>query len=162
MRAEIRIVPARLVHVGPIASRLREADRQECIALGRLPKEALRIGLRTSLHPLTVVIDGRPEAMLGVMPLSLMRGSGLIWMLGTDALFGCARAFATIGPMICEMFREDFRELGNIVAVDNHRAIRVLRHLGFHVGGTMEWHGGVAFVPFRMKQCTIQAAAAHA
>lgn len=158
----VEIVPARLTHVGPVAARMREADRLECIALGRLPKEALRIGLRTSLKPLTVLIDGRPEAMLGVMPLSLIKGSGLAWMLGTEDLYRQKRALVTWGPEVLGWIADGLRDLSNIVSAENDRAIRFLRFLGFHVGGPVQVHGGVAFVPFHMKQRAIQAADALA
>lgn len=152
MGGRVGLVPARLTHVGVIASRLRECDRIECIALGRLPKEALRIGLRTSLKPLTVLVDDRPEAMLGVMPLSLMRGSGLVWMLGTEAMYRQKRALVSLGPDVLAWISDGMRDLSNIVAADNVRAIRFLRHLGFHVGGPVQQHGGVAFVPFRRRE----------
>jgi ribosomal protein S18 acetylase RimI-like enzyme len=146
----IEIVPARLVHVGPIATRMREADRIECAALGRTPKEGLRIGLRTSLAPLTALVDGQAEAMLGIVPGSLIRGSGTAWMLATDAMYRQRRALVAFGRDVLSWLAADFREVGNIVAADNERAIRFLRFLGFRVGGSAEVHGGVAFVRFRM------------
>lgn len=154
----VELAPASLVHVGPIASRMREADRIECRALGRSPKEALRIGLRTSLNPFTALVDGRPEAMMGVMPVSLLKGEGLVWMLGTDAVYGQGRALLRLGPKVLRVIGGGLPQLGNIVSAENRRAIRFLRYLGFHVGGPAQVHGGIAFVPFHMKQA-IQAVA---
>lgn len=131
---------------------MREADRLECAALGRTPKSALRMGLLTSLHPVTVKVDGRPEAMLGVMPLSLLGGTGVPWMLATDRMYECGRALVGLGPLIVDTMADDFRHLENIVAAENKRAIRFLRWLGFIVAGNAEIHGGVAFVPFHLSR----------
>lgn len=131
---------------------MRTADRIECHALGRTPKEGLRIGLRMSIKPLTVLIDGRPEAMMGAVPMSLIGGKAIVWMLATDEVHGHARAFALLGPRVIADMLATFRELENIVSADNARAIRFLAHMGFHVGGTVQHHGGVAFVPFHMER----------
>jgi hypothetical protein len=78
----IELVPASLKHVGPIATRMRAADVEEVGAMGRTPKQALRLGLRASVDCMTVLIDGRPEAMLGLTPKNLLEGEGMAWMLG--------------------------------------------------------------------------------
>lgn len=117
-----------------------------------MPKEGLRIGLRMSLKPITVLIDGRPEAMLGAVPVSLIGGKALVWMLATDEVYRHPRAWALLGPRVFADMLGTFRELGNIVAADNVRAIRFLVHMGFYVGGTVQHHGGVAFVPFHMRR----------
>jgi len=150
--ARIDLVAARLTDCGPIASRMRAADRIECAALGRTPKEGLRIGFRMSLKPLTVLIDGRPEAMMGAVPVSLIGGTGLVWFLATDVVGDHARVFALLGPRIVADWLSTFRELSNIVAVENTKAIRLLRHLGFMVGGKLEFHRGCAFVPFKLER----------
>lgn len=140
---------------------MRAADKLECAALGRTPKDGLRSGLRDSLAPLTVLVDGRPEAMLGLVPDSLLKGSGIVWMLATDALYAQKRGLVSFGRDVLDWLAADFREIGNIVSAENERAIRFLRFLGFHVGGPIEVHGGVAFVPFRLERA-IQAAAVPA
>lgn len=157
----VEVVTARLTDVGPIANRMREADRIECAALGRTPKDALRAGLRTSMKPLTVLIDGGPEAMMGVAPVSMLSGRGLIWLLGTDALYREKRAWALLAPRIIDDMLQTFREVENVVAVENERAILFLRHMGFHIGGTVRHHGGVPFVPFHLSRA-IQGALATA
>lgn len=158
----VDVVAARLTHVGPVASRMRDADKLECAALGRTPKEALRVGLRSSLAPLTILVDGRPEAMMGVVPGSLLAGTGMIWMLGTDAMYRQPRALVARGPRVLAWLCEGLHDLSNIVSVDNARAIRFLRFLGFHVGGAVQHHGGVDFVPFTLHLPAIQAARVEA
>lgn len=148
----IELLSSRLTDVGPIATRMREADRIECAGLGRTPKDALRAGLRLSMNPLTAFVDGRPEAMMGVVPLSMLGGRGLVWMLGTDVVYREKRALALLGPRLVADWLGTFRCLENLVSVDNHRAIRFLTHIGFHVGGPVRHHGGVAFVRFAMTR----------
>jgi hypothetical protein len=80
----IEIVPARYSHIGPIASRMREIDRLECLIFGHTPKQALRHGIALATVAWTVLIDGRPEAMFGASTISLLDGSGRPWMLMTE------------------------------------------------------------------------------
>lgn len=131
---------------------MREADRRECEALGRTPKEGLRLGLRMSLRPLTVMIEGRPEAMLGAIPVSMVGGKGLAWMLATPEVYHHPRAWALLTPRVIEDMLGTFRSLENIVSIENRKAIRFLTHMGFTVGWEMREHGGVQFVPFRLSR----------
>lgn len=150
---------ARLTHVGPIASRMREIDRMECEAIGRTPRQALRDGLVCSLNPLTVMVNDRPEVMLGVVPQSLMEGRGIVWLLGTDEVYKYPKEWALLGPRLLAAMAADCPCLENIVSVGNHRSIAFLRHLGFTVGGGPVRHGGMDFLGFRYA---IQDEPAHA
>jgi hypothetical protein len=146
----VRIEPARLMHINPIAINMREADRIECRALGRTPKDALRIGLRTGVHVFTAVEDdGTPVAMFGLFVVSAMTGEAVPWLLGTDRVFMHPRELLFIGRLTIEWWQSQYPHLGNIVAVQNRRAINLLRHWGAQIGREAEIHGGVEFVPFR-------------
>lgn len=148
----IELVAARLTHCGPISSRMREADRVECAALGRTPKEAVRLGLVSSIDPVAVLADGQPAAVFGVMPVSMISGEGVVWLLGTERFYDCRRAMLRIGPQIIAGMMRDFRSVSNIVSTDNVRAIRFLRWLGFSVSSEVETHRGVAFHPFSLSR----------
>jgi hypothetical protein len=152
------LVPARLTHVGPIAANIRTIDRLECEALGRTPKDALRNGLRCSLSAYTAVSEGKPLAMLGVVPVDLVAGRGTIWMLGTEAVYDQGRALMTYGPRVIGDWLETFRRLENIISADNKRAIRMLRWWGFEFGDAPRRLGGVDFLPFWLERTAIQAA----
>ena len=124
----------------------------ECEALGRKPKEALRLALRTSTSAFTALNrDRRPVAMLGVCSTNLLCGHGVPWMLGTDEVFDCGRDLLELGPRIIGSWAETFSVMENIVAAENVKAIRLLRHWGAEIGDAVETHGGVAFVPFRFS-----------
>lgn len=120
--------------------------------MGRSAKEALRLGLRLSLAPVAVLIDGRPEAMLGVYPSSLMGGAGVPWMLGTDTLYHNGRGFLELGPVVIDRMLADFVRLENVVSARNSRAIRFLTRMGFAIGTELQWHGKVPFLPFHVER----------
>lgn len=144
----IEIVAASPAHVGRIANRMREADREECEAYGRSPKEALRLGLRSSVLASTALVDGSPEGMFGVAPLNALEGTGRPWMLATDAASHCARELLDLGPPVIEAMHRRFARLENYVSIRNRRAIRMLMAWGFEIGDeTMEF-GGVEFREF--------------
>ncbi len=146
----VELVPASPAHVGPIASRMREADVLESAALGYSPKQALRVGIRGSLMAFTAKVDGRPEAMMGLAPVSLIEGIGRPWMLGSDLIYRHGRELLAFGPKMVGMMRESTPRLENIVAASNGRAIRLLRRWGFAIADHPEMIGGVQFLRFSM------------
>lgn len=147
----IELVPARLTHVGPIATRMREHDVVEAGAFGRSPKEALRLGLRASIDCYTVMIDGKPEGMMGLFPVNALEREGAPWMLGTDALYGHPRAWLKLMPLMLERWGDSTKHLRNLVGRKNVRAIRLLRRCGFQIGDEPTTIRGVEFVTFAMR-----------
>lgn len=146
----IRLVPAKLVHVGPIATRMRQADVEEVAAFGRTPKEALRLGLRASVDAFTVLIDDKPEGMMGLRPTSVLDREGAPWLLGTDELYRHPRAWLELMPKVVALWGDSTRCLSNLIAKANVRAIRLLRRCGFEIGKEVTVIGGVEFVTFSM------------
>lgn len=147
----ITLVKARLVHACYLANTLREIDRVECEALGRTPWEALKLGLKTSDEPLTVIDENRkPIAMFGVMPLSLVTGTGVPWFLGSDDVYGYPRDLMITGKGLFAYWLDSYRLLKNSVAVENDRAIRLLAYWGASFGEP-EFHRGVEFIPFQLR-----------
>jgi hypothetical protein len=137
----IEFVPARLFHVGPIATRMREIDRLECAISGHSPKEALRLSLRSSLLAWTAKIDGRPEAMFGVSTVSLLGLEGSPWLLLTDEGAKHAKALVRDGRRYSDAMQAAFPLLANLVHADNHVAIRWLQRLGYGIGEEFEAGG---------------------
>lgn len=148
----IELVPAKLTHVGPIATQMRAIDRLEAEAMGRTPKDALRMGLRASLHAITAMEGRNPVAMMGVVSTSLISGQGLVWLLGTDRMFAHGRALLTLGPPVIAEWHRTFPVMENVVATCNHRAIRLLARWGAIVGGEVRTMRGVQFIPFRFER----------
>lgn len=130
----IEIVPARPQHVGPIAARMRIIDRKECFALGHSPKDALRWGLLGSSVVWTAKVDGRPEAMFGAVPISILEGRGRPWMLMTEDALRHRRALLRLGVVYTDAIHRHFQVLENYVHADNEAAIRWLARLGYAIG----------------------------
>lgn len=144
----MRLVPAEREHIPALASAMREWDVIECRAVGHSPAEALRDGLARSLWALTALVDGKPEAMLGVAPRSMIEGTGVPWMLGTERVYGGAREFVRYGRGIIAEMEATFPVLSNMVAADNGRAIAFLKHWGWRISSKRVAVGGVDFVEF--------------
>ena len=73
----IEVVPAHPRHINTIAKRMSAMDVKECEVFGHSPKQALRLALIRSHLAWTVMIDGRPEAMMGATTVSLLDSVGL-------------------------------------------------------------------------------------
>jgi hypothetical protein len=130
----IEVVPASPAHIGSIANRMREIDKLECRWGGHSPKTALRLGLRSSMVAFTVKVDGRPEAMFGVVTTSWIYGEGVIWMLLTDTGAEQHKTLVRLGKIYTNAFMKHYTLLRNHVHAENHKAVRWLSRLGFAVG----------------------------
>jgi hypothetical protein len=136
----IEIQRARPTHVGPIANRMREIDKLEVSVAGMTPKNALRHGIMYG-DAYTILVDGRPEGMFGVLTASLMGGEGRIWALFTDEAAKHPRQFLVLGPRVIAEVTRGFRRLTNYVHRDNLLAIRWLIKMGFGVKGVEDING---------------------
>jgi hypothetical protein len=130
----IEIVPARPTHIGPIATRMRDMDRLECMIFGHTPKSAIRNGLLGASMAWTALIDGRAEAIFGVSTTSLLEGSGRPWMLMTDEAVKHAVSLVRFGRIYTEAIQRHYALLHNWVHAENDASIRWLSRLGFAVG----------------------------
>ncbi|MBB3955937.1 hypothetical protein [Novosphingobium sediminicola] len=148
MADRVSLVPARHAHIGAIARRMRAMDAMECRAFGRDPKTALRVGLANSAQAWTALVDGRPEAMFGVVVNSVLTGDAVPWFLGTDEVYRHGRELLAWGPGMVERLHDSSLTLRNLVSVHNSNAIRLLERWGFTVRKEVIVSGGVAFYPF--------------
>ena len=131
---------------------MRADDVRECAAMGHAPKAALRDGLTASSRCFTALVDGRPEAMFGLVVTNALNGEGTPWMLGTDAIYLHPRAMLRWGPRFVAAMLDSTPALSNLVAVDNVRAIRFLRRLGFSIGEDRIMFASTEFVAFSLGQ----------
>lgn len=147
----LEIVPARLSHVNYIANRIRDIDRIECSAMGHSPKRALRNGVWFSDKAWTALVDGKPQAMFGVVVCSALTGCGTPWFLGTDEVYRHGRELLMLGPYFVQQCVDSTPRLENLVSVYNGKALRLLRHWGFTIEDEVNLVGGVPFKKFRMN-----------
>lgn len=148
----IELVGATAAHIGTIAVRMRAADRLECAALGVTPRAALRQGLAASDFVITAKVDGRPEAMFGLVVVNALCGHGRPWMLGTDAIYDHPREMLRGGRRIVAAMVDSTPALSNLVSVDNVRAIRFIRRLGFSIREGVIVTAGTEFLEFEMER----------
>lgn len=148
MAAKGEVVPATWAHVDELAETMRQADVDEVWASGYLtPSVALSSALRGSLQAWTGLIDGRVACMFGVMPESLMGGSGYPWMLGSDLIERHQKLFLRRCLENVAMMAEQFGYLHNYVDDRNVKSIKWLQWLGFEIGEPVAH--GVIGLPFR-------------
>ncbi len=130
MAAKVRLCEAGDVEY--VAANMRAIDAEEIRLAGNHdPWECLTDGVNHSTYCRTIEIDGRPAAILGLVPTNILGRSGIVWLLGTDAIERHAKAF-------CHLCRQELAEmmsradrLENFVWVENKISIRWLKWLGF-------------------------------
>lgn len=128
---EIRFVPVEAWHVEHVAEHMRQSDRDEVRALNDLsPREALDLSLSHRGEAWTALFDGEPAALFGVVPLSLLGGTAIGWLLGTTLLETHWRAFAKASRERIREVLTRFDVLINITHVDNTLSLRWLAWLG--------------------------------
>lgn len=113
---------------------MREADREEALALGVLPGIALRDSVARSAATWVAWDEREPVALLGVIPQATLLGErGVPWLIGTDAAPLQRRALIALAPVYIGEMLAAFSHLLNYVHADNHAAVRWLRRVGFQV-----------------------------
>ena len=148
MAARAEVVPATWAHVDELAETMRQDDVNEIWASSySTPQTALSCALRGSLQAWTGLIDGRVACMFGVVPESLMGGSGFPWMLGSDLIISHQKLFLRRCRKNVAMMAEQFNYLHNYVDDRNVKAVKWLEWLGFEIGEPEPF--GVLGLPFR-------------
>jgi len=131
---------------------MRAADVMEVTAMGRTPKQALRLGIMSPGEAWTVKINGRPEAMMGLHVVSALGGFARPWMLGTDAIYRHPREMIQMGGQVIGRWLDSMQVLSNYVSVGNAPAIRMLRGWGFEIGKEVIMFADAEFVAFTMER----------
>jgi len=115
-----------------IAANMRTIDVEEIkLAGNHSPLECLTDGVNHSTYCRVIEINGRPAAILGLVPTNILGRTGIIWLLGTDDIELHAKAF-------CELCRQELaammkraERVENFVWAENKVSIRWLKWLGF-------------------------------
>lgn len=132
--ADIRIFPAAPADAQALAPLLRPEDAAESWALdGREPVEGLLDSLQQSARAWAASVDGEPAAMWGVVPIGLLTGTAVVWLVTGQAvdrnrvtfLKECRRRLAEI--------QHDYPILVNVIHAKYTRAVRWATWLGFDV-----------------------------
>lgn len=142
------IVAATRADAIALAPRLRAADVEEIrAASGRGALDALLRSFEFSTHVWAVrAADGRPVALWGVGPLSLVEGRGCPWLLAADAFEALGPAIARKSRPLLAAMRDLYPRLENHVDARHRKAVRWLSWLGFTIDPAAPW--GVEGRPF--------------
>lgn len=148
----VEVVASKVTHIGPIASRIRDIDRQECEAMGHSPKQALRNGFLLSDRCWTAMVNGRPEAMFGAVTVSALDRRSTVWFLGTDEVYRHGRLLLSWGPHFLNAAVDSSWSCSNLVSSANGKAIRLLEAWDFTVEPEEHVVRGVPFRHFWMQR----------
>ncbi len=129
----IRYVRSTLEHADFLARNLRAGDLEELNAGGIAEQEDLTSALRSPLlmqgETLTLLVDGVPAAMFGVVDLG--NGRGGPWLLGTTVLDQNKRLLLTDARVVVQNMMNQFEVLENLIFEGSKTNRRWLRWLGF-------------------------------
>jgi hypothetical protein len=131
MKVTPEIVTAEKWHIPLIAAQVRDADRDEFLALSMTPEEVLNQSFNLSHLAWTGLIDGVPVCMYGVVKASLLGNVGRPWMVGTTLLDIHQVVFLRRCRASLETMKMCFEKLENYVDARNVKAIQWLKWLGF-------------------------------
>lgn len=115
-----------------VGERLREADRQEVIALGADPAFAVRCSTLFSDEAYTGLIDGEPSMIFGVGQ-PILGDTASVWALGTDNCSRHPREMLKFGKLLVQDFLTRYPRMENWCDARYEAAIRWLRKIGFTV-----------------------------
>ncbi|HFK5750983.1 TPA: hypothetical protein ACG0LX_000114 [Enterobacter ludwigii] len=127
-----QIVPATAEHIEAMLPHVRQADVEEFLATnGWSPRRVLETGLKTSTFCCAGLINGEVVTIFGVAPASMIGGSGIPWLVGTDALEKYQRTFLRRCGKVVNAMLAVYPYLENYVDARNNAARVWLHWLGF-------------------------------
>jgi len=135
----ITVEPATQEHALQIAAAMSAQTVQECEGHGLTPEQAVLYSLQTSMVADTAIMDGKPIAMWGLCPRSLVGERALLWMLDTPAVQGPGRkALLTLSRYFTEWSLDRYPVLECLIDNRHDKALRWVKWLGFRpTGGTV-------------------------
>ena len=131
-----RLAQTTVEHLADLKGRMRKLDDQECQAVnGEDAYNAALRGFKESDVCMTLLIDGRPEAVGGVVDAG--DGAGLVWLLGTDELSESKEGktwLLTEAKAEIEKLLSKYYSIFNFVEARQTRIIQWLKRVGFTIG----------------------------
>ncbi|MCM7687617.1 hypothetical protein M8S61_08175 [Enterobacter asburiae] len=142
-----QIVPATAEHIEAMLPNVRQADVDEFLATnGWIPRRVLETGLRTSTFCCAGLVNGEVVTIFGVAPASMIGGSGIPWLVGTDALEKYQRTFLRRCGKVVNAMLTVYPYLENYIDARNHVARAWLNWLGFTIEEPKPY--GIQRLPF--------------
>lgn len=96
---------------------------------------------------------GKPAAVFGVVPLTLLSPIGSPWFLGTEEVFKHRRAFVRYGRLYTRLMLRSYPHLLNYVDARDTPSVQWLAHIGYEVHPPEPYGpGGRLFHKFEMRR----------
>ena len=125
------VVKGSILHVKPMARRVRAAAAITLEGYGYEPRSALhRIFIR-SFYCRTALVDGHPVAMWGVTG-TMLSESAYVWLVMSDEIAAFPRAIVREAKAQLASIMNGYDEVATTVLPDDDAAIRFALYLGFH------------------------------
>ena len=136
------LLPTTVEDIDHIAPKLREADKQECLATtGQMPLGVLHTALLYGDITLTLrTPEGERIGLCGVTP-SPYDNAGVVWMCATDAIMKHQMAFLRRSKAALDYLSADYDVLHNCVDARNTVHIKWLKWMGFSFINKHETYG---------------------
>lgn len=125
------VVPARALHIKPMAEKLRHTHAVEMGRFGFEPRRALHDAVRQSQIARTALVDGSPEAMWGIMGPILAEGA-LVWFVMSDRAAEHPRMIVAEARRQLHDMAQGYSELATTVLPGDQRSMAFATFLGFH------------------------------
>ena len=110
---------------------LREADKREIWASHhRTPEQALTEGFKESVVCLTVEMNGKAIAMVGIVARTILGRTASIWMLASSEIEKIKKVTIRHSRKFIDMFLEYYPYLENWVSCENIKSIEWLKRIG--------------------------------
>ncbi len=147
----IEIVNSTIEHVRELSLTLREKDKQEAVAAGLVPSEALFYSFNSAIFRKTGLVNGHVAAMWGVSgnPLGILGQPYLI--TGEYVNDISPIRFAKIYKQEVDQMKRYFSVLENYVDASYTGAVRMLKITGFDLSEPFKTNTGYSFQKFSMK-----------
>ena len=152
MSKEVLIRKSKQEDILTIAHRMRGEDVKEIKdSHGFSPYQALLFGVHSRGDCWTILGDDVPEAMMGVVPMSLFSNRGRIWLLGTDVLVKDKKLFVRVSKNVFENMIKGYSYLENYVSTENKVSLRWLERISFEFEEETIMMNDVPFKKFFME-----------
>lgn len=136
-----------------IGYNLRNKDLLEVLADGcRSGIHAVEASFTNSSEAVTIQMDGRPIAMFGLVPDSLLGNSARVWFLGTDELARMKKTFVKMSRKYIRDFLRKYPVLWNLVDQRYAQSILWLKSCGAEFSESPIMRGGYPFLLFSIRR----------
>jgi hypothetical protein len=146
----IRYKQAAVSDAGILAASMRENDRNEVLAMGMDPEDAIASAIHMSLGDAWLFYFGEKlGGVWGVVPSNLLCGYAVPWLLTTGEVDRNKRAFFTESRRLVTALRKKYTLMSNMIDERYVASLRWAKRLGFTVHEAVE-HG-----PYGARFCQI-------